>query len=164
MKHGKESDLVLKQIFQFFDEISISYNFTKIETETFLPGIQIKNGSLQIDMEKLKYPGDLLHEAGHIAVSSSAERESLNDNVVENNSEKAGEEMAVLLWSFAAARKIGLPAEIVFHEDGYKGEAKWLTEQFESEKYIGLPLLQLMNLTDFEGENAFPQMKTWLRE
>ncbi len=164
MEKGKECDLVLKQIFQFFDEISIQYNFTEIETETFLPGIQIKNGSLQIDLKNLKYPGDLLHEAGHIAVSLSAEREILNDNVIENNSEKAGEEMAVLLWSFAAARKIGLPTEIVFHEAGYKGEAKWLTEQFESENYIGLPLLQWMGLTDIEGENAFPKMKSWLRE
>jgi hypothetical protein len=164
MEKGKERDLVLKQIFQFFDEISIPYNFTEIEKETFLPGIQIKNGSLQIDLEKLKYPGDLLHEAGHIAVSLSAERESLNDNVIENNSEKAGEEIAVLLWSFAAARKIGLPTEIVFHEDGYKGEAKWLAEQFESENYIGLPLLQWMGLTDIECENTFPKMKTWLRE
>lgn len=164
MEINQGREFILKRIFQFFDEISISYNFTKIETETFLPGIKIKNGSLQIDMEKLKYPGDLLHEAGHIAVSSSTERESLNDNVVENSSEKAGEELAVLLWSFAAARKIGLPSEIVFHEDGYKNEAKWLKEQFESEKYIGLPLLQWMNMTDSEGENAFPKMRTWLRE
>lgn len=164
MKLGKERDLVLKQIFQFFDEISLRYNFTKIETETFLPGIRINNGGLQIDLENLKYPGDLLHEAGHIAVSLSAERENLNDNVIENNSEKAGEEMAVLLWSFAAARKIGLPTETVFHEDGYKGEAKWLAEQFESGNYIGLPLLQWMGLTDAEGENAFPKMKTWLRK
>ena len=164
MEKGKECDLVLKQIFQFFDEISIPYNFTKIETETFLLGIQIKNGSLQIDLEKLKYPGDLLHEAGHIAVTKSEERKVLSDNVIENNTEKAGDEMAVLLWSYAAAKKIGLAPEIVFHEDGYKGEAIWLREQFEGKNYIGLPLLQWMGLTDVEGKEAFPKMKAWLRE
>ena len=56
--------------------------------------------------------------------------------------------MAVLLWSYAAAKKIGLAPEVVFHEDGYKGEAIWLREQFESKNYIGLPLLQWLGLTD----------------
>lgn len=164
MEQEKEHDLVLERIFRFFDKISIQYNFTEIETETFLPGIQIKNGVLQIDLQKLKYPGDLLHEAGHIAVTKSEEREVLNDNVIENNAEKAGDEMAVLLWSFAAAKKIGLAPEIVFHEEGYKGEAIWLREQFEGKNYIGLPLLQWMGLTGVEGKDAFPKMKAWLRE
>lgn len=164
MEQGKERDSILERIFQFFDEISIQYNFTEIETETFLPGIQIKNGVLQIDLQKLKYPGDLVHEAGHIAVTKSEERNGLNDNVIENNAEKAGDEMAVLLWSYAAAKKIGLAPEIVFHEDGYKGEAIWLREQFEGKNYIGLPLLQWMGLTDVEGKDAFPKMKAWLRE
>jgi hypothetical protein len=164
MEQGKERDSILERIFQFFDEISIQYNFTEIETETFLPGIQIKNGVLQIDLQKLKYPGDLLHEAGHIAVTKSEERKVLSDNVIENNTEKAGDEMAVLLWSYAAAKKIGLAPEIVFHEDGYKGEAIWLREQFEGKNYMGLPLLQWMGLTDVEGKDAFPKMKAWLRE
>ena len=164
MKQEAEHGLVLEKIFHFFEEIAILYNFTEIEVETFLPGIQIKNGVLQIDLKKLKYPGDLLHEAGHIAVSLSVERENLNNNVIENNIEKAGEEMAVLLWSYAALRKIGLHSEIVFHQNGYKGEGDWLIEQFEGGNYIGLPLLQWMGLTNVEGEYAFPKMKAWLRE
>ena len=164
MKQVKERDLVLKRIFNFFDEISISHNFVEIKAETFLPGIQIKNGTLKIDLQKLKYPGDLLHEAGHFAVTKSEERNTLNDNVIENNADKAGDEMAVLLWSYAAAKKIGLAPEVVFHEDGYKGEAIWLREQFESKNYIGLPLLQWLGLTEAEGKHAFPKMKAWLRE
>ena len=164
MKHETERELILDTIFRFLEKISIAYSLTDIETETFLPGIQIKNGTLQIDLQKLKYPGDLLHEAGHIAVTKSEERNILNDNVMENNAEKAGDEMAVLLWSYAAAKKIGLAPEIVFHEDGYKGEAIWLREQFEGKNYIGLPLLQWMGLAETEGDHAFPKMKAWLRE
>ena len=70
----------------------------------------------------------------------------------------------MLLWSYAAAKNIGLAPEIVFHEDGYKGEAEWLREQFVSENYIGLPLLQWMGMTDVEGGYPFPKMKVWLRE
>ncbi|PHR11279.1 MAG: hypothetical protein COA40_11710 [Aequorivita sp.] len=164
MKHETERELILDTIFRFLEKISIAYSLTDIETETFLPGIQIKNGTLQIDLQKLKYPGDLLREAGHIAVTKSEERNILNDNVMENNAEKAGDEMAVLLWSYAAAKKIGLAPEIVFHEDGYKGEAIWLREQFEGKNYIGLPLLQWMGLAETEGDHAFPKMKAWLRE
>ncbi len=164
MEHGTERKLILKTIFEFLEEIKIAYYFTEIATETFLPGIQIKNGSLQIDLQKLKYPGDLLHEAGHIAVTRADDRNALNDNVIEDNPEKAGEEMAVLLWSYAAAKNIGLAPEIVFHEDGYKGEAEWLREQFVSENYIGLPLLQWMGMADVEGGYPFPKMKVWLRE
>ncbi len=164
MKQDNARELVLEMIFQFLEEITIPYNFAEIQGETFLPGIQIKKGVLQIDLQKLKYPGDLLHEAGHIAVSRSTDREKLNDNIIENNSEKAGDEMAVLIWSFAAAQKIGLLTDVVFHDEGYKGEAKWLREQFEGGIYIGLPLLQWMGLADAEGEHAFPKMKAWLRK
>ncbi len=164
MKVCMERELVLEKIFQFLNEINIAYNFKEIDAETFLPGIQICNGSLQVDLQKLKFPGDLLHEAGHIAVSLPEERDALNDNVVADNEAKAGDEMAVLLWSFAAAQKIGLTSEIVFHENGYKGDAVWLKEQFEGGNYIGLPLLQWMGFTDVEGPYAFPKMKIWLRK
>ncbi len=164
MERKNEREEVLEKIFYFLNEISIPYNISKIEAETFLPGIQIKNGALQIDLEKLKYPGDLLHEAGHIAVTKSAERNTLNDNVIEKNPEKAGDEMAVLLWTYAASQKIGFSSDVVFHENGYKGDAKWLAEQFESGNYIGLPLLQWMGLTDVKGEKTFPFMKAWLRD
>lgn len=164
MKKEAGRELILENIFAFLKEIGIPFNLTQIEVETFLPGLQIRNGELQIDLQKLKYPGDLLHEAGHIAVTTSEERGVLNDNVIENNEAKAGEEMAVLLWSYAAAQKIGLATEVVFHENGYKGEANWLRDQFESRNYIGLPLLQWMGFTCVEGPHEFPNMKIWLRK
>ncbi len=164
MENEVERNLILAKIFKFFDEINIAYTCTEIDSETFLPGIQIKKGELQIDLKKLKYPGDLLHEAGHIAVTELKLRTNLNDNVIENDEDKAGEEMAVLLWSFAALKKLDLATEIVFHDEGYKGEAAWLREQFENKNYIGLPLLQWMGLTTVEGEHPFPNMKMWLRE
>lgn len=83
---------------------------------------------------------------------------------VENYEAKVGEEMAVLLWSFAAAKKIDFSPEIVFHEHGYKGENKWLLVQFNSNNFIGLALLQWMGFVDESGRYVFPNMKTWLRK
>ncbi len=70
---------------------------------------------------------------------------------VENNEAKAGEEMAVLLWSYAAAKKIDISPIFVFHEPGYKGENMWLLKQFNSENFIGLALMQWVGFVDEGG-------------
>ena len=79
---------------------------------------------------------------------------------MEGKKEKAGDEMAVLLWSYAACVKLGIPPEIVFHKDGYKGDADWLALNFSNKTYIGLPLLKWMGMTGDE----FPVMLKWLRD
>ncbi len=151
-------------ILTFLNGIGIKTRFQKIETKTFVPGLLIENGVLLIDREKLLYPGDLLHEAGHIAVVPSAERDTLSDVTGDGN------EIVAILWSYAAIKAIGLPEELVFHEEGYKGDSKWLIESFESENYIGLPLLEWMGFTADKqkakllGVPAFPHMLRWLRE
>lgn len=156
--------LLIKNILEFLDSISIPYAYRNIETESFLPGLTIENGLLVIDTEKLENPGDILHEAGHIAVTLPKERTQLNANVVMGNKEKEGDELAVLLWSYAAAQHIGLPSTVVFHENGYKGDSNWLMDQFESKNYIGLPLLKWMGLAyPDEGKASFPKMKMWVR-
>ena len=34
-----------------------------------------------------------------------------------------GEEMAVIAWSVAGARACGISLDVLFHADGYKGDA-----------------------------------------
>src|SRR5262245_22065448 len=82
--------------------------------DTFLAGLEIRNGALLIDEQRLTYPGDILHEAGHIAVSDPATRKTAPVST------DPGEEMAASAWSYAAARKLGIDPAIVFH-DGFKG-------------------------------------------
>ncbi|TGE25563.1 hypothetical protein E5K00_10355 [Hymenobacter aquaticus] len=129
--------------------------------KTFLPGLLIDRGALVVDRQRLLYPGDILHEAGHIAVTPAAERPRLLDNVTENHPEKEGDEMAVLCWSYAASRALDLPPEVVFHPHGYKNESQWLIDNFQSGQNIGLPLLVWMGLTTTD---AFPRMTRWLRQ
>lgn len=47
-------------------------------------------------------PGDLLHQAGHIAVTEAAKRSTVSGADLGD----AGEEIVTILWSFAAARKL----------------------------------------------------------
>ena len=157
---------IIDKITHFLAEIGINTKFCAIDSPTFLPGISIQKGEIWIDMEKIAYPGDLLHEAGHIAVSESEKRSIIYDNHFTD----AGEEIVAILWSYAAAREIGLPLEILFHNQGYKGSSEWLIESFESKNYMGLPLLEWMGLAAGEARAKelniapFPKMIKWLRD
>jgi hypothetical protein len=145
----------------FLASTGISVRDEPFEEPSFLPGILIRSGGLVLDYTQLLYAGDVLHEAGHIAVSTAAERPLLQANVTENKPEKEGDELAVLLWTYAACQALGIPEEVVFHPAGYKGQSEWLLEMFRGGQYVGLPLLVWMGLTTTE---SFPQMTRWLRE
>jgi hypothetical protein len=156
---------VLGRITDFIREIGITVGEGKVDPGSFLPAIEIRNGGIIYDPAILKYPGDLLHEAGHIAVSMPAERSSLSGNITDNNQKKMGDEMAVLLWTWAAVLHLGLPPQVVFHKDGYRGGSEWLIRQFSEGTYIGMPLLVWMKMCrNPKEENGFPKMLKWMRD
>lgn len=124
----------------------------------FLPGLQIDQGELLIDPSQLKWPGDILHEAAHIALAPPSLRSLLSGKLAIS----PAEEMAALAWSYAAAVSAGIDPSIVFHEGGYKRGGTQLIEQFSSglpPGGPGVPMLQWYGLT-----NDFPRMNSWLRE
>lgn len=156
---------ILDRIIGFIREIGITVEEGTVMPGSFLPAIEIRNGGIIYDPALLAYPGDLLHEAGHIAVSLPGERPDLSGNIVENDQKKMGDEMAVLLWTWAASLHLCLPPQIVFHKDGYKGSSGWIIQQFSEGSYIGLPLLIWMKLcTDPKEDGGFPKMLKWMRE
>ena len=59
----------LDTIINFLHTIDIDVVEQELPNDTFLPGISILGNSILIDRNQLKYPGDILHEAGHIAVT-----------------------------------------------------------------------------------------------
>jgi hypothetical protein len=79
-----------------------------------------------------------------------------------------GQEIGAQCWSYAAALHLGLPPEVVFHPDGYKGSAQWLIAQY-AQGQVGVPLLQWMGLTldaanaAAQGSAPYPAMLKWLR-
>ncbi|MBN3584192.1 hypothetical protein JYB64_17470 [Algoriphagus aestuarii] len=148
------------QILNFLNEIGIPTVGTTLEEDTFLPGLKIDSGQLYYDPEKLKYPGDLLHEAGHIALMTAEEKETIIGNVKNYRSPNQDDEMGVMCWTYAALIHLDLPPEVVFHPEGYKGESQMLIQEFTNGHYRGLPLLVWMDLTEYE---SFPKMKKWIR-
>lgn len=122
---------------------------------TFLPGLAIDCGRLVIDPAIASYPGDLLHEAGHLAVLDP-ERRHEAAAVTDNGCD----EMAAIAWSVAAAKACGIPLEVLFHPSGYKGESDNLIENFGEGRHFGVPLLAWWGLTT---EAEFPAMQRWMR-
>lgn len=160
----------LEKTVRFLEEIGLSVIEKNLDENTFLPGLALGPGIVYVDYEKLKYPGDMLHEAGHLAVTTSAERNQAGTDQMAQDWPTQGEEIAAMLWSFAAAKHLELPIEFVFHPDGYKNNSDWLISNFNSENYIGLPLLEWAGLAFGkeralkEEKEAFPVMVKWLRD
>lgn len=146
------------RILDFLRSIAIPFEFATLEHATFLPGIEVAYGTLRIDPDGLLWPGDLLHEAGHIAVTPPEER-ATRASIPSD----PGEEMAAIAWSYAALVAIALPPEYVFHPGGYKGGGAAIAENFTAGRYFGVPLLQWYGMTTERGDPAYPRMTRWLR-
>lgn len=152
------------RLLAFLEEIGLTWAPAELAGDTFLPGLCIQQGRLLVDAGRLKYPGDILHEAGHLAVTARVGRAVLGPGGLED----PGLEMAALAWSYAASQFLGLPPEVVFHPDGYKGAAASLIASFQAGHTLGQPLLAWMGLTTWctkEKQGArFPTMTKWLRD
>ncbi|MDU0372487.1 hypothetical protein ACFPAF_18955 [Hymenobacter endophyticus] len=111
-------------LLDFVEKSGLVVQEEPIEQACFLPGLLLRQGQLVVDRHQLLYPGDILHEAGHLAVTAAAERPTVGGNSTENHPEKEGEELAVLACTYAACRHLGLPAAVVFHPDGYKSQSQ----------------------------------------
>ena len=156
---------VLAKIVAFLREIGFEIQFATVEGATALSGINVDRGVLVCDPERLKFAGDLLHEAGHLAVKSPTERRQASSNM---GSDPA-EEMMAIAWSYAAILHLQLPPEVVFHPEGYRGGSKSIIENFGAGRYFGVPMLQWLGMCQDEkrakelGAAPFPQMIQWLR-
>jgi hypothetical protein len=154
----------------FIQRTGIPVHFRPLEGFCFLPGIKITDGELLVDMDKLKYPGDILHEAGHIAVVPPTERITLNEESIAKREMRDAEEMMVIAWSYAACVHLGIDAGFVFHDEGYKGGGSYIAESFNNGNYFGVPMLQWVGMAREKKNEAdpdkpvYPAMLKWLRD
>jgi len=157
---------LVDKIANFLVEIGLEVKKAHLQQQTFLPGISVDHGAILIDESRLLYPGDLLHEAGHLAVISAQQRKQAQDNV----SKKASEEMMAIAWSYAALLHLRLEPSVVFHDGGYRGWSDALIENFTQGRYIAVPMLQWIGMTVDEkrakevGIKPYPNMIRWLLE
>lgn len=161
---------IWNRIIEFIESIGIKVRYQSLSENTFLPGLLIDKDCICIDMEKLKFPGDILHEAGHIAVVPAADRMDLSADTIIDREHQGAEEMMAIAWSYAACKHLEIDPYIVFHEAGYQGGGNQIADQFGQGSYFGVPMLQFAGMSaeprmaDALGLPAFPMMAKWLRD
>ncbi len=180
-------DPLTDTIASFLIGIGLEVVVAELPGDTFLPGIRLCEGRVEVDPGRLRFPGDLLHEAGHLAVLPPDQRRTFGDeddgpeavstdDGDDDNAEapvpgpNMGQlEIGAIAWSYAAALRLRLDPAVVFHDGGYRGRARGLLQNFSLGVYIGVADLQEAGLTamprDAErlGMAPYPQMSRWLR-
>ena len=130
-----------------------------------LPGIDIDRGVLIVDESHLLHPGDLLHEAGHLAVVPPDRRAAFHRNVGDD----PAEEMMAIAWSYAAALHLEIDLAVLFHQDGYRGGSEAILAAFQPGPGFGTPMLDYVGMAHAgtrpfpPGAKPFPAMIRWLR-
>lgn len=161
------SDDVTTTIVRFLESIGLEVRYGAVDEGTPLPGIAVSLGAIVVDRERLRFPGDLLHEAGHLAMLPAATRG------MPHPLDSAGDEMASIAWSYAAALHLGIDPAVVFHEHGYRGDSAMILENFGQGHTFGVPMLVWYGLTHERRPNTpalpddpatYPVMQRWLRD
>jgi hypothetical protein len=154
------ADPVAARIAAFLTEIGIPVETTDLDpADCFLPGLTVREGRLVVDEARLEYPGDLLHEAAHLAVAPAEVRPLMGGDVDVPGVDMRELEVAAICWSYAAVLAIGLDPAVVFHAGGYRGKSEGLIRTFGFGVYPGAHLLRAAGMTGDE----FPRMTRWLR-
>jgi hypothetical protein len=150
---------------RFLRTIGIDVRPGRVPDDAFLPGIWIDRGALVVDEARLRFPGDLLHEAGHLAVMAPSRRAT----VAGDAGSDGAEEMMAIAWSYAAAVHLQLDPAVVFHDQGYRGDSAALIENFQQGRWFGVPMLQWLGMA-YDDVRAptyqvapYPHMVQWLR-
>jgi hypothetical protein len=152
------SDDALDRIVAFLREARLEVVEGPLADDTFLPGIRVDAGRLLVDPARLEWSGDLLHEAGHLALVPAANRPATTGEVAVPGVPMGQVEPAAMLWSYAAALHLRLDPAVVFHAGGYRGRGPDLLRTFSYGVYPGLPVLAQLGLAD----TGFPRMLRWL--
>jgi hypothetical protein len=160
------SEPITSLITEFLNGIGLDCRRGEVPDNTFVPGIAIIQGALVFDATTMGYPGDLLHEAGHLAVMPPRRRRAAHLSV----GKRVAEELMAIAWSWAASVHLGLAPSVVFHECGYKGGSASLIENFEHGRYVGVPMLQWLGMTADHrraaelGVEPYPHMRKWVND
>ncbi|WP_235514722.1 hypothetical protein [Acidovorax sp. Root217] len=157
-----------RRIVAFLRGIGLEVTEAEVPADSFLLGLRIVQGGLQVDLDQLRWPGDLLHEAGHLAVVPAALRAHMDDALAELPPVPHGGEIEATAWAWAALRHLQLPSEVLFHDGGYHGRSQGLRTTFELGVYLGAAGLVSAGLAATPaqasaGATPYPHLMAWLR-
>ena len=171
----------------FLESIGITVE-VRHGTDGFLPGLRIEGCTILVAQASDEVVGDVLHEAGHVAVTPSLFREHLSDNVSDDRMNKLYEdylaanpdgfswpedpicrailqadEQAAIAWSFAAALAIGIDTMLPF-KNGFEGGGEDVHLALSIGQHLGINGLRVGGMTGRRGAtDGFPAMVRWMQ-
>jgi hypothetical protein len=154
---------LVNQLAHFVRSVGINVEPAQITWKTQFPGLDIRAGVILVDESHLIHPGNILHEAGHIAVHDPEKRKNTKFQP------GRGEELSALAGSYAATVHLKLDLELVFYPESYHGWSNALVENFRAGRYVGVSLLQRFGMSYeprlalVHGVPPYPHMVRWLR-
>ena len=168
MSLGHDDDV--DRIVAFLRGVGIGVREDAVPDDAFLPGLRIERGELVFERARLRWPGDLLHEAGHVAVTPATLRDTLSDALDDHAGSVDGGEAEATAWAYAACVAIGLDPAVLFHAGGYHGKSAALIATYTLGVYPGAGGLARngMTLTAAQarerGAASYPHLIRWLRD
>jgi hypothetical protein len=177
----------LNVIDNFLTGLGFNLRRNSIGWRTFVPGIFVNGMTIMVDSDRLLSPGDIFHDAGHVATVPSMFRDRLRGNVGKSLvpvmrayfrthdlmlDDRGTEdpvcrgllqcsEAEAIAWSYAAAVASGLPPESVFHPKAYDGEAATVQVMLSLGSHFGVHGLQAAKMTTVR---TYPKMMLWLQK
>lgn len=157
----------------------------------FLPHVAVVNGALHVDVLNV-LPGDLLHEAGHLALMPSRYRSKAHGQLgaafkamlshLDEHPDglssypecrccravlQASDPEATA-WQYAAACAIGLPDDLLFPANAFGGTAHEVLFALNQNTYLGIHGLRAAQWTAVSARTArglpvFPELAFWLQ-
>lgn len=135
------------------------------EMDQPVDGFIIAGGTVVIDPATPVWPGDLLHEGGHIAVTDPARRATLGALEPDQT-----EEYMAIAWSYAAAKQCDVGLRQLFHPEGYKGSYEFAAKCYALGRFEGADGLAALGMAELDlmralaaGVPTYPNMIRWLR-
>jgi hypothetical protein len=176
----------LDKIIRFLTGIGFRVEREIRDRPTQLPGVFLDGMTIYVELPKLLWPGDILHEAGHMAVIPEVFRPHLSGDVEKSLAPLALEysvtQQEILLpdgsedmiqrgliqcgepeaqaWSYAAALEAGIDPALVFHADAYEGESESTLLRFSLGQHFGVHGLAAAKMTTIK---SYPTMLRWLQ-
>lgn len=170
--------------------LSVTEGIAQDVEGAFVPGVRIVDGGLIVDSATV-FPGDVLHEAGHLAIIPAQFRplatgtlrqvfkamtQHLKDNptllggwpedLVCRGILQSGEAEAAA-WQYAAAHQIGMPDEWLFPPESFNGESEDTLLRLKANQYFGINGLQAAGWTRVHAmgnpaKPQYPKLAFWL--
>jgi hypothetical protein len=170
--------------------VGLRVDEVSVPADTVLPHVRIHEGGLLVDVARC-YPGDVLHEAGHIAIMPGAFRPLANGDLkavgkaMRKHLEDHPEGLAthpedpvcraliqvsdpeVTAWQYAAAVAVGLPMQWLFPPGTYGDEGPDILRSLQHSAYVGINGLQAAHWTVIRANPhrklpVYPQLAHWL--